>query len=80
MPESCYVCTIRNCCKLSGANGWIDNKRDNDCPLKSADKMITEIEYHRNKTAPIDKYDLVGDCLDIIRRYCDKENNGGNVD
>lgn len=32
-------------------------------------KMRAEIERHRRKTASIDPYDLVGDCLDIIDKY-----------
>ena len=33
------------------------------------DKIRAEIEEHRNKTEHMDKYDLVGDCLDIIDKY-----------
>ena len=33
------------------------------------DKIRTEMELHRRKTASIDPYDLVGDCLDIIDKY-----------
>lgn len=33
------------------------------------DKIKAEIEKHRRKTQPIDSYDLVGDCLDIIDKY-----------
>ena len=32
-------------------------------------KIRAEIELHRRKTASIDPYDLVGDCLDIIDKY-----------
>ena len=44
MPESCYVCKIRNCCKKAHDNGWLCNRRDNDCPLKSADETF-KTEY-----------------------------------
>lgn len=37
--------------------------------LEAWDKVIEEIENHRRKTKSIDKYDLVGDCLDIIKNY-----------
>lgn len=38
------------------------------------DKIKAEMELHRRKTASIDPYDLVGDCLDIIDRYSESEN------
>lgn len=33
------------------------------------EKVIEEIERHRRKTRGIDEYDLVGDCLDLIKKY-----------
>lgn len=36
---------------------------------EALDKIRTEIEEHRRKTASIDTYDLVGDCLNIINKY-----------
>jgi len=41
----------------------------NDEWIERIDKIRAEIEEHRNKTEHIDKYDLVGDCLDIIDKY-----------
>ena len=42
-------------------------------------KIKAEIELHRRKTASIDPYDLVGDCLDIIDKCMQERriiNNG----
>lgn len=35
----------------------------------SLDTITNEIKEHRNKVATLDKYDLIGDCLDIIDKY-----------
>lgn len=40
------------------------------------DEIKSEIAKHRRKTESIDPYDLVGDCLDIINEY--KEKNKEN--
>ena len=36
MPTNCYDCWIRKKlgCRIANGNGWLNNKRDDDCPLK----------------------------------------------
>ena len=74
MPKSCYECPKRNVCSFARWNGWIDNKRDEDCPLKSADEMMAEID---NMPFYIDGYDIEyiskAKLNNIIHKYCDKE-------
>lgn len=55
-----------------------DKKCNDECNM--LDKIKEEIESHRRKTESIDPYDLVGDCLDIIAKYTEKEthNNDNN--
>lgn len=43
--------------------------KQNFIPKDVLDKIIAEVELHRRKTASIDPYDLIGDCLDIIDKY-----------
>lgn len=37
------------------------------------DTIRAEMELHRRKTASIDPYDLVGDCIAIIDKYAESE-------
>ena len=34
MPNSCYECRLKNRCEYALANGWLGNKRDENCPLR----------------------------------------------
>ena len=84
MPKSCYDCWLKRSCKNAHVNGWLCNRRDDDCPLKSTDEMITQIENcsetyvagwdgKRSKTAKEMKQDI----LEIIHKYCEKEQKDG---
>lgn len=36
MPSDCYSCWVRKNmgCKIANESGWLNNKRDDNCPLK----------------------------------------------
>ena len=34
MPNSCSECRLKTRCEYALANGWLNNKRDDKCPLK----------------------------------------------
>ena len=34
MPNSCSECQLKTRCEYGLANGWLNNKRDDNCPLK----------------------------------------------
>lgn len=36
MPSDCYSCWVRKNmgCKIANDSGWLNNKRDDNCPLK----------------------------------------------
>ena len=42
---------------------------ENERLLKSVQEIKAEIKHHRKKCASIDKYDLLGDALDIIDKH-----------
>ena len=84
MPKNCL--TVENkrykYCKLHDVCEYKDLKYGNmpsDCPLKSADKMINEIEVEieKNKMNALEYYGL-SHALRIINKYC-KENTDGEV-
>lgn len=34
MPDNCSECKLKTRCEYALANGWLNNKRDENCPLK----------------------------------------------
>ena len=46
-------------------------KRHEDCPLESVDELIEQLQEYRKEMAKVDHYDLVGDCIDIVKEYCE---------
>lgn len=34
IPNSCSECKLKTRCEYGLANGWLNNKRDDNCPLK----------------------------------------------
>lgn len=78
VPANCYECELNNYhfCNVTGdeiENDWQDCTKPDDCPLKSADEMIEEIN---NKIKELDwTQKIVGEISDIIHKYCDKEQN-----
>lgn len=67
VPGDCYECNFR-CINIRSR---IECKgRPDNCPLKSVEELIEEIDKHRKATKSIDKYDLIGDCINIIKEYC----------
>ena len=50
MPDSCYKCPLKTRCELAMANGWLGNKRDDNCPLRP---------YEERKTG---RLEFMGDC------------------
>ena len=94
MPKGCWGCKCMrakdpetNYCMLSGTE--FDDRldllttRQKDCPLKSADEMRNEIgalrcfgddNYLINKNLYVDGKKV----LEIVDKYCYKENNNGS--
>lgn len=77
MPKNCYDCDLHNYheCNLTTESieedyCWNGDRREKHCPLKSADKMIEEIN---NKIKELDwTQKIVGEISDIIHKYCNK--------
>ena len=62
MPSDCYSCWVRKNmgCKIANDSGWLNNKRDDNCPLKEQEpKSVESIQMDRS-----DKWgaDLSGYC------------------
>lgn len=34
IPNNCYECRLKTRCEYALANGWLGNKRDDNCPLR----------------------------------------------
>ena len=75
MPSDCYSCWVRKNmgCKIANDSGWMNNKRDNNCPLKEQE-AIEPISYHRSD-GTIFKYEC-RQCrtkifkMDLFCRHC----------
>ena len=41
MPSDCYSCWVRKNigCKIANDSGWLNNKRDDNCPLKEQEAV-----------------------------------------
>ena len=41
MPSDCYSCWVRKNmgCKIANDSGWLNNKRDDNCPLKEQEPV-----------------------------------------
>ncbi len=46
MPSNCYDCWIRKNlgCRIANDNGWLNNKRSDDCPLKAQEPRVMTLE------------------------------------
>lgn len=81
MPKSCFDCDLHNYhfCDATGTlieKNRVDGTRAGDCPLKSVDEMIEEIQQkHVHCFERIDFDTAYGLCcaLNIIKKYCDGE-------
>ena len=78
VPANCCECELNNYhfCNVTGdeiENDWQDSTKPDDCPLKSTDEMISEIGsvYIGYRHA----YEVAHDYMNIIHKYCDKEQN-----
>ena len=42
MPTDCYSCWIRKNmgCRIANESGWLNNKRDENCPLKESSDNV----------------------------------------
>ena len=42
MPSDCYSCWVRKNigCKIANNSGWLNNKRDDNCPLKEQPEIV----------------------------------------
>ena len=82
MPLCC-----KECCLFDGEYGecryssevkvtWgEEDGRPTDCPLKSTDEMIAEIEKAKKFWGEYKRTSLTMEMEEIIHKYCDKENN-----
>ena len=72
MPDSCYECRLKTRCELAMANGWLGNKRDDNCPLKPYEER--KGEWIRQTDDYHDYYECdncgIAVGLDDIRNYC----------
>ena len=82
MPKSCYACREQAHCYWAIGNGWIQDKRDDDCPLveigtcKDCKHLgVMDCGYycklnHRGKISKESNYGGMGDfyCADFERR------------
>ena len=48
MPSNCYDCWIRKNlgCRIANDNGWLNNKRSDDCPLKAQEPRVMTLEEY----------------------------------
>ena len=81
MPSRCDECPFvtNSECPIIGIDVEEEmGSRDINCPLKSTDEMIAEIEQLKvwNDGETVIKYGS----LTIIHKYCDKEQKYGNND
>ena len=83
MPKTCEECPYCDgdnaTCDKGVLIPWrafdVENYRNTNCPLKSTDEMIDEIE-----DTYIDNCDYnYQTAVDIIHKYCDKETKDENV-
>ena len=44
MPTDCASCQLRKImgCKIANASGWLNNKRDDNCPLEQPEATKSE--------------------------------------
>ena len=44
MPTDCASCQLRKImgCKIANASGWLNNKRDDNCPLEQSEATKSE--------------------------------------
>lgn len=79
MPKSCCECEMKSSCSFFGL--WsVDDKRDEDCPLKSLEDMKSEIltrmwNCRGKQNTSIDKVKMEIILKEIIDKYCD----GGDI-
>lgn len=57
MPNNCYDCWIRQNmgCRIANASGWLNNRRDDDCPLqelKKDEESAVEMEQYCERYEP----------------------------
>lgn len=65
MPSDCYSCWVRKNmgCKIANDSGWLNNKRDDNCPLKEQ-KTTFEKDGHHVR------------CLNCGEYWCDTDREG----
>ena len=82
MPLTCEKCEYPKCVLYKTSWYTVGNdslnyttERYRDCPLKSTDGMIAEIEHMVFR--PYEGRDMLdrNDVINIIHKYCDKEQN-----
>lgn len=85
MPKSCEDCPFSSCkgrlngfyCDVTTFDVDIESKeRDTDCPLKSTDEMIAEIELQVFTDAYDGQFVGIEDVKQVINKYCKGDTNG----
>lgn len=67
MPISCYECRLKTRCEYAMANGWLGNKRDDNCPLEPYEERYT------GKWVVL--HDEYGDVVEAVCSLCDMNGN-----
>ncbi len=73
LDEEELICPLYDRCRRKGIS--VGYSLPNNCPLKSTDEMIAEIHDKDLDLRYCGHNLMVVDCIDIIHKYCDKEQN-----
>lgn len=77
LPKSCALCKYNSNCEY-----WeqtVEGYKNKNCPLKTTDDMIAEIKGNFDKHGIVSLYNKgINDTLEVVRRYCDKEQEDGS--
>lgn len=77
MPTDCASCWIRQNmgCKIANASGWLNNRRDDKCPLKEQEPIEPVDDGHGSlicgnqgyECGCVGRYDLT---TKVVEKYC----------
>jgi len=74
MPNTCGVCEASG---TGACHKWhfkeSGRKRDDDCPLRSVEGLIEELEEYARRQGDGWDYGIVQSAIDIVKEYCGME-------
>ena len=81
IPESCYYCPLASGGWKKDEGAWCDARGERlsagsnarDCPLKSVDGLIEQIEEMGGHVHDSNYWNGVYDAIEIIKNYCKEE-------